>query len=589
MNDNDAKRNGRMALMLAVVAVVALLPWLGLTDFNTKGEPREAVVALSMINDGNWILPENNGGDIPYKPPFFHFCIALVSLVAGGVSEFTSRLPSALSLIAMAVGAFWFFAKRAGRPLALVAGLLTLTAFEVHRAGMNCRVDMMLTAFTVGSMLLLYRWDERGHRGLPVCAVLCMSGAVLTKGPVGALLPCLVMGVFELLRGHRLLPALGRYVLCGLAACLIPALWYVAAYIQGGDRFMQLVMEENLGRMTGTMSYDSHLHPFTYNFTSILAGWAPWTLLAVVSLFFIRWKLKPQAWKVREALSRFANGDPLWLFVWTAFVVVFVFYCIPSSKRSVYLLPCYPFMAALLARYVLWLYENRRMALRVFGVAIGILGIVFALVYFAVDAGLADGLEFKGRHAAENAAMVEALAASGKGVPAILMMLLPAVAGIVAVACSVRKTFAGSREALLGGQFAAVFAIYLALDSVVLPTVMNVKSLRPMAVYIEERFSGEPLYSYISTPMMHFFGANFYLGDRIGEFDPAAAASSQTAGRGHAAMPKHGILIVPKQDRAAIMSRHPGYVFVGAGHLGQGASEVKDEVFFYRFWVSSTK
>ena len=38
--------------LLAVVAITSLmlLPFLGLTDFNTKGEPREAVVALSMLS-----------------------------------------------------------------------------------------------------------------------------------------------------------------------------------------------------------------------------------------------------------------------------------------------------------------------------------------------------------------------------------------------------------------------------------------------------------------------------------------------------------------------------------------------------------
>ena len=80
-------------LIVVIVAMLMLLPFLGLSDFNTKGEPREAVVALSMLKDGNWILPVNNGMDIPYKPPFFHYCIAVLSLLTGGVNEYTSRLP----------------------------------------------------------------------------------------------------------------------------------------------------------------------------------------------------------------------------------------------------------------------------------------------------------------------------------------------------------------------------------------------------------------------------------------------------------------------------------------------------------------
>ena len=79
---------------LLLVSMVTILPFLGLTDFHTKGEPREAAVAYSMLETGNWILPVNNGGDIAYKPPFFHWCIAAVSSIAGKVTEYTSRMPS---------------------------------------------------------------------------------------------------------------------------------------------------------------------------------------------------------------------------------------------------------------------------------------------------------------------------------------------------------------------------------------------------------------------------------------------------------------------------------------------------------------
>ena len=214
-------------LIVVIVAMLMLLPFLGLSDFNTKGEPREAVVALSMLKDGNWILPVNNGMDIPYKPPFFHYCIAVLSLLTGGVNEYTSRLPSALSLIAMTICCFCFYRKRMSTNVAVASALLLLTSFEVHRAGTNCRVDMMLTAFTVGALLLLYRWWERGSHGVPVVAVLCMSCATLTKGPVGFVLPCFVMGVFMLLRGEHFWKTFFKFVCFGLLSCILPLMWYV--------------------------------------------------------------------------------------------------------------------------------------------------------------------------------------------------------------------------------------------------------------------------------------------------------------------------------------------------------------------------
>lgn len=85
-NDKD-----RYFWLLAVAATVLLVMFLGVALFNTKGEPREAVVALSMLQSGDWISPINNGVDIAYKPPFFHWCIALCSLPFGKVSEFTAR------------------------------------------------------------------------------------------------------------------------------------------------------------------------------------------------------------------------------------------------------------------------------------------------------------------------------------------------------------------------------------------------------------------------------------------------------------------------------------------------------------------
>ena len=158
------KRDRNMAWMVLLMAIVTLLPFLGLNEFSTKGEPREAVVAMSMLQQNNWILPVNNGFDIPFKPPFFHWCITAFSMLQGYVSEFTSRLPSAIALIALLVSTFCFYARRKNSNVSIIATILTLTAFEVHRAGTNCRVDMVLTAFIVGAIYLLYRWWERGSR-----------------------------------------------------------------------------------------------------------------------------------------------------------------------------------------------------------------------------------------------------------------------------------------------------------------------------------------------------------------------------------------------------------------------------------------
>lgn len=38
--------------MMVVICIISVLPWIGLGDFSTKGEPREAAVAISMLEHG---------------------------------------------------------------------------------------------------------------------------------------------------------------------------------------------------------------------------------------------------------------------------------------------------------------------------------------------------------------------------------------------------------------------------------------------------------------------------------------------------------------------------------------------------------
>ena len=154
--------------LLLLISVFTIIPFLGLSDFHTKGEPREAIVSYTMLSTGNWILPGNNGGEIAYKPPFFHWCIAAVSFLNNNqVTEATSRMPSAIGLIVMTVIGFLFLGRRKGVSVALLAAFITLTNFELHRAGVNCRVDMVLTALTVIALYSFYRWYEKGLKGIP--------------------------------------------------------------------------------------------------------------------------------------------------------------------------------------------------------------------------------------------------------------------------------------------------------------------------------------------------------------------------------------------------------------------------------------
>lgn len=545
------------------IAVIMLIPFLGMADFYSKGEPREAVVAYTMLEHGNWILPINNGGDIPYKPPFFHWCIAFFSLLPGYVNEFTSRLPSAVSLILMAMGGYLFIEKRKGESLAMAATMLLLTAFEVHRAGYACRVDMVLTACIVGAMYLMYAWWEKGKKRLPWMAILLMSAGTLTKGPIGIILPCLAMGVFMLTQRERFFGIVWRMALIAVLSLILPLCWYYAAYLQGGDAFLTLVMEENFGRFLGKMTYESHENPFWYNFITLITGWLPWTLLLVLSLFVLPWK----SFSKTKLLAGIKKADKFQTFLWVAFLVVLVFYCIPKSKRSVYLLPCYPFMAVLLAEYFDWLCEKSR---KVFAIYLGIFIVIGLLVvgtFVLIKTGHVPSSFFQGKHAAENIAYLEALQNHSLGTLWLILAAFPAIGALVALDRLRKHEDASSLQI---AAFGMIFCLFFSLDGFYQPTVLNVKSDKRLAPEVEQRFDTDKLYSFIDVEYLHFFCLNFYLGDKIKQFKQE--------------MPESGTLMIPEESMPAFEKEYAaaGYAFKKVWEVPR-AVESRHAVGFYEF------
>jgi 4-amino-4-deoxy-L-arabinose transferase-like glycosyltransferase len=549
--------NSRHAFwLLLIVGCLLIIPFLGLADFHTKGEPREAVVASSMIESGNWILPRNNGGEIPYKPPFFHWGVAAAASLTGGVvGEFASRLPSAIALIAMAAGGFLFYARRKGVHTGLIASLVTLTAFELHRAGANCRVDMVLTALTVGALYLFYRWWEKDLRGIPWIAILLMSCATLTKGPVGLLIPCLAFGVFLLLRGMNFFRAFWRLALCGIASFILPLAWYYAAYLQGGQEFLDLVMEENFGRMTSTMAYDSCVNPWPYNFMTVAAGYLPWILLVVFSLFGLNYKVgKVDAKSLWSRLTAWVRRcDPVDLFSLVCIVVIFVFYCFPQSKRSVYLMPIYPFIAYFLAQYMLYLVKRQSKSLKVYGWLLAAVSLLLFAVFLLIKFGIVGDTIFHGKHAVQNIAMLHAIGAiSGWAWLAVLLPVVMAVGWFLYV----RRTAIVDNK-IIYALVALTFGLYLSLDGAYQPAVLNAKSQRPVAQEIDAiaPASSGVIYEYIQVgetakgDPVHFFELNFYLGDRIENFLKQ--------------QPDQGYLLIPEADVAENLPRFEaeGYRF----------------------------
>jgi 4-amino-4-deoxy-L-arabinose transferase-like glycosyltransferase len=95
MPGSEDKKSWLYPSLLCILAALLFLPGLGSRDFWAPVEPRYAEIARVMHAKGEWVVPSANGDLYTDKPILYFWLVLLGSALAGGVNEWTVRLPSA--------------------------------------------------------------------------------------------------------------------------------------------------------------------------------------------------------------------------------------------------------------------------------------------------------------------------------------------------------------------------------------------------------------------------------------------------------------------------------------------------------------
>ena len=515
------------AILLTAIVIISVFLWIGRGDFYTKGEPREASVAVSMIEKNQWILPQVYADEIAYKPPLMHWLIAAFSLPGGKVTAFTSRLPSALAFLCLIVFSFLFFGKNLRMQEAFLAALILLTAFELHRGAMTARVDMLLTLLIVGALFQLFRWEEQKKlTGFPWLIPLIMSLAVLTKGPVGIALPLLVFAVYLLFLRYNFWKITGKLIPLALLSLILPLIWYILAYQKDGKEFLDLVWAENFGRFFDlgnlNIQYDlGHKAGWWYNASTIAAGFIPWTVLLVISLFGLSYKRCTGSF--RSIWNRFIQQDKIKLFSAIAAIVIFLFYSIPVSKRSVYLMPAYPFIAIFIAQYVLYLTEYKAKITRIFALIIGIIACIVGLITFlTVTTHWINPVNLTSS-ITNNAALTAQFSSIWQSFrfPQLISEIL-----LILLIISIYVLFNSFHKHLYLKTLYAVIGVYLCLlltmDGLFIPAYKDAISVRPLAKNIAAHYPVSNNNLFVMNDLLEYvnmYGLNFYLHNSFKNFE----------------------------------------------------------------------
>ena len=541
--------------LLICIAVLSTLLWIGSGEFYTKGEPREASVAVSMLQDGQWVLPEVYADELAYKPPLAHWMMAVFSLPSGEVTPFTSRLPSALAFVCLIAFSFVFFGKNLRMQESFLAALIMLTAFELHRGAMTSRVDMLLTFFIVLGLQRLFRWEERKElKGFPFLPTILLGLAALTKGPVGIVLPLLVFGVYLLCLKYNFWKIVAKLLPLALAAFVLPLVWYVLAYSIGGDSFLNLVWAENFGRFFRienlNVNYDlGHSFPWWYNILTLLSGFLPWTILLFLSLFGLNYTRKLPG--LKSLWHSFLHQDKVKLFSLVAIGVIFIFYCLPSSKRSVYLMPVYPFISIFLAQYILYLVEYKRTIIRIFNFFTAIIAsIVAVFLLLSVVFPVVNPLSVVGLFT-DHQRTLDDVRFTWEAMTAPRMMYVFLFGIFVFSLCVLfryirHKNYLKSLYAVIG----VYLALFMVVDGIILPAFKNGVSQEPFAQHLKSDYpiDGENLFAMNNLlEYSNMYSLNFYLGNNFRNFEKE--------------QPQEGYFLCGSKSFEKVRERYPHYDF----------------------------
>lgn len=314
---------------------------LGSRPLFVPDEGRYAEIAREMVISHDYITPTLNGIIYFEKPALFYWLGAAAFKLAG-INVWSIRSINALLGL---LGCFMTYSaarilynRRTGVMAALILGTNLLYFVMAHMVSLDLTVTVFLSVSLFAFLLAVQKPDEAPRRAFLYLSVSGSALAVLTKGLIGIVFPILIVGIWiALLNEWKLLKRL-YLPSCLLLFLAITMPWHVLLQSRHPEFFHFYFIEQHFLRYTDKSI--GHYEPIWFFIPYLLLGFMPW-------LFFLPRAIKmnlPSSWKLRRAFR-----TELFLLVWAA--TIFLFFSFSKSKLIPYILPLFPALSVLTARY----------------------------------------------------------------------------------------------------------------------------------------------------------------------------------------------------------------------------------------------
>lgn len=328
-------------MQISLVCLVAFIMYLAGNNMVPVTDPVECnytECALEMLQANDWLSTRIHGNPW-FDKPIFIFWELLIAYSIFGVNDFAARFFPAVTGV-LSLGVTWWFARRLyNNKVAILSTMMLATCVGFWYLSKAIVTDMALFLFSSLELVLFY---VAYHENKPKLYYLCyvFAGlAILTKGPVGFLLPGLVIVVY-LIYLRRLKDFLKIKLLPGLViVAAVCGTWYYFMYDRYGSDFIGIFLGTH-NYIRATVSEHDANNTWWYYIMIFTASFFPWVFP------FIHGCVK----HYKEEAVKKLNPKTAFLLIWG--LTVIIFYQLMASKYPTYTFPSM-MPTAILAGYIM--------------------------------------------------------------------------------------------------------------------------------------------------------------------------------------------------------------------------------------------
>lgn len=355
------KKHGNTLFIIGIVIVTYFLYFHNLGNYKLLDvdETRYVDMSRCMRETGDYMTLFLNGTYFFEKPPLYFWLENLSFTIFNAVNEFTARVPGCVEGILTALVLFFTTKKfTKNTKWAILSALILLCSAEFLILSKTAILDILLGSMVTISVLcgfMTFNAEEKKKKFYWWGFYLFSALGVLGKGIPAIAVPFGIMFIAGLYTKKFKEYFKPQYILIGAAiffAVVIP--WHKLMLNMYDPLFFdEYIMKHHIARFLGSDIIHRE-RPFLYYVPVILWGTIPFVASFIALIVEKSAKLK-NIKNIKEIrLPKFEDMDNEGKFLALSVIgviVTFLFFSVSGTKLITYIIPIYPYLAIILAKY----------------------------------------------------------------------------------------------------------------------------------------------------------------------------------------------------------------------------------------------